>query len=292
MRAAPAPITFDDLRKVVAALPADMKADDGGRVIGAANAVIVNFLGLDWFVAHIRHDTAGPGFLRLDFSSDPRREATVFRVVELAENLLNLQHIKGFDACIAQMRAGAEKIESTCAELDVGRFLYIHDVEFRFVVPQLRKRADYDLEVIYPGGLVIPADTKCKFEATAINPDSVRNSLNKARKQLPPDRPGIIFVKVPRTWIDDPTTGRALIAAGREFFRSSGRVVSVKFYVSVLDTGNGMVLHRHAFRELTNENSRFHGGRNWDLFTDYEVPASWNGMPPKWQRLFFFPKCD
>jgi hypothetical protein len=22
----------------------------------------------------------------------------------------------------------------------------------------------------------------------------------------------------------------------------------------------------------------------------YEVPESWNGMPPKWQRLFFFPK--
>lgn len=194
MSAAVAPITFDDLRRIVAALPAEMKEADGGRVIGAANAVIVHFLGRDWFVAHIRHDTAAPGFLRLDFSSDARREATVFRVVELAENLLNLQQIEGFDACIAQMRAGAEKVESACAELDLGRFLYIHDVEFRFVVPQLKKRSDYDLEVIYPDGLAVPADTKCKFETTAINPDSVRNSLVKARKQLPPDRCGFSFL--------------------------------------------------------------------------------------------------
>jgi hypothetical protein len=285
-----APITFDDLRTVVAGLPAEMKEADGGRVIGAANAVIAHFLGREWFVAHIRHDTAKPGFLRLDFSSDARREATVFRVVEVAENLFNLQHIEGFDACVAQMRAGGEKIESTRAELDVARFLYIHDVEFRFVIPQLKKRADYDLEVIYPDGLAVPADTKCKFEATAINAESLRNSLIKARKQLPPDRPGMIFIKVPRRWIDDASTARALIDTAHEFFRSSGRVVSVKFYVSVLNTINGMVLHQHAFRELTNQTSRFYNGRNWDLFADYEVPASWNGMPPKWQRLFFFPR--
>jgi hypothetical protein len=217
------PITFDDLRRIVAGLPSEMREDDGGRVIGAANAVIAHFLGHDWFLAHIRHDTAQPGFLRLDFSSDARREATVFRVVELAENLLNLQQIDGFEACVAQMRAGAEKIESTCAELDVGRFLYIHDVGFRFVVPQLKKGADYDLDVIYPDGLAVAADTKCKFEATAINPVSLRNSLVKARKQLPPDRPGIIFIKVPRVWIKDREVATALIEMAPSGYRGVTR---------------------------------------------------------------------
>jgi hypothetical protein len=282
-------ITIEDLHNVVATLPLEMKNADGGRVIGVANAVIVHCLGREWFGAHIRHDVPKPGFLRLDFSSDRRREATVFRVVELAENLFNLQHVEGFDACIAQMKAGAEKIESTCAELDFGRLLYIHEVKFRFVVPTMRKGDDYDFEVIYPDGLVVPADAKCKFETTKINPASVRNSLKKARTQLPDDRPGIIFMKVPQSWMTDGKVTAAMVGAVRQFLQNTDRVVSIKFYVSHLDTVNNMVLHRHAFRELTNEQSKFHYGRNWDLFANYYVPPSWNGMPPFWQRLFFFP---
>jgi hypothetical protein len=50
-----------------------------------------------------------------------------------------------------------------------------------------------------------------------------------------------------------------------------------------------MVMHRHSYREITNAASKYHGERKWDLFKDYYVPQSWNGMPPKWQRLFFFP---
>ena len=77
--------------------------------------------------------------------------------------------------------------------------------------------------------------------------------------------------------------------SGRRFFRNTDRIISIKFYVSHLETRDGIVHHRHAYREMTNEASRFYGGQNWDLFTGYVVPVSWNGMPPKWQRLFFFP---
>jgi len=276
-------LSVDNLHAVVARLPAEMRAEPGGRVIGVANAVI-------WFAAHIRHDAPKRGFLNLDFASDRRREASTFRVVELAENLFNLQHIEGFDACIDQMRGGAEKIESTCAELDFGRFLYIHDVGFRFVVPQMLKGGDYDYEVTYPDGCKVAADAKCKFETTAINADSLRNSMKKARGQLPADRAGIIFIKVPQRWIEDPGTFEAMVRTAREFLATTGRVVSIKFYVSHLEIGNGMVRHRHAFKEITNSASRFHGGRNWDLFTNYYVPPSWNGMPPKWQRIFFWPE--
>jgi hypothetical protein len=184
---APRRLNVDDLHKIVSTLPDDMKNHDGGRMIGLANTVIVHFLGREWFEEHIRPDAPKPGFLRMDFSSDHRREATVFRVVELAESLFNLQHIEGFDACVAQMIGGAEKIESTCA------------------------------------------------------------------------------------------------------MRNTDRVVSIKFYVSLLETRDNMVMHRHAYKEITNEASRFHDGRDWDLFKENSVPTSWNGLPPKWQRIFFFP---
>jgi hypothetical protein len=285
---APQRIDVNDLHNVIAKLPREMQDDDGGRIIGVANSVIGHFLGRDWFDAHIRHDVPKPSFLRLDFSSDKRREFTVFRVIELAENLFNLQNVEGFDACIEQMKAAAEKIESSCAELDFGRFLYIHDVGFRFVVPQQRRGNDYDFEVTYPDGLTVPADAKCKFENT--DPESVRNSLIKARKQLPKDRAGMIFVKIPQSWIEEVEVAKALVSVANDFLRHTDRVVSVKFYVSQLEAINNRILHRHGLREVTNVNSRHHAGRNWDLFTNYYVPPSWNGMPPKWQRIFFFPK--
>jgi len=267
-----------------------MRTEPGGRVIGVANAVIAHFLGRDWFAAHVRHDARRRGFLNLDFASDRRREASTFRVVELAESLFNLQHVEGFDACIGQMRGGAEKIESTCAELDFGRFLYIHEINFRFVVPRIMKGADYDFDVLYPDGLKVAADAKCKFETTAISPYSLHNSMKKARGQLPADQTGIIFIKVPQQWIEESATLKAMVGTARQFFATTDRVVSVKFYVSHLKIGNGMVMHRHALRELTNEASRFHAGRNRDLFANYYVPPSWNGMPPKWQRIFFWPE--
>ena len=121
---------------------------------------------------------------------------------------------------------------------------------------------------------------------------SISNTLEKGRKQLPADRPGAIFLKVPQSWVADTAIAAEMVQRGPAFFRNTDRIISVKFYVSHLMIGDGMIMHRHAVREITNERSKFNDGRNWDLFTDHPVPLSWNGMPPKWQRLFFFPKSQ
>jgi hypothetical protein len=71
-------------------------------------------------------------------------------------------------------RVGAsERCAQQHQKLDFGRLLHVHEVKFRFVVPTMRKGDDYDFEVIYPDGLAVPADAKCKFETTKINPGSV-----------------------------------------------------------------------------------------------------------------------
>jgi hypothetical protein len=288
----PKRLTVDDLHRIVRTFPEEIQNADGGRTVVLAQSIIAHFFGRDWFTAHIRPDAPKPGFLNYDFSSDQRREATSFRVVELAESLFNLQNIPGFDDTIAQMKGGGDKIEATCAELDFGRFLYIHDVAFRFNVPSMKKGADYDVELIYRDGLAVPADAKCKLESTDIDPRSISKTLEKGRKQLPADRPGAIFLKVPQSWVADTAIAAEMVSEGQRFFRNTDRSISVKFYVSHLMIGDGMIMHRHAVREITNERSKFNDGRNWDLFTDHPVPSSWNGMPPKWQRLFFFPKSQ
>jgi hypothetical protein len=82
----------------------------------------------------------------------------------------------------------------------------------------------------------------------------------------------------------------ALMDITRNFFRQTGRVVSIKYYMSDLVDRNGMLAHTHSFKELSNPNNRFDPQRNWDMFAEPFETTSWNGMPPKWKLLLFFPK--
>jgi len=145
----------------------------------------------------------------------------------------------------------------------------------------MKKGTDYDVEVFYTDGFAEPADAKCKFETTEINPQSILISLEKARKQLPDDLAGIIFMKVPQSWVADVGLAVQMVDIGLKFMRDTDRIVSIKFYVSLLETRDNMVIHRHAYKEITNEASRFHEERNWDLFQENSVPTGWNGTPPK-----------
>lgn len=285
----PARISPEQLQRTIQSLPSEIREDWGRVTFTLAMSILRHFLGVSWVETHVLHTTGTTGFVRLDFSSDERRETQSFRVVELAESIFNLQHVEGFDSCLARMRTGdSDQIEATYAELDVARFLYIHDADFRFVEAKGTKRHDYDFEITYPGGLKVCADAKCKLESTEIRSETIKNTLNDTRrKQLPPDRPGIIFVKVPQRWLDVPTMGRALQDVGEEFLRGTGRVVSVKFYVSVLTLLDQRLLHVHRYKEISNPRNRFDSQKNWDIFKDYRVPESWNGMPPKWHRIFF-----
>ena len=119
-------------------------------------------------------ETAKPNFLRIDEFDQTRLDLTALRVIDLAEVLYNLQYVPGFDDCIAKMRNG--DIEGTYAELDLGRMLYLNQVQFRYVVPQKVKGADYDVEVEYPDGVIACAEAKCSIESTELCANTIRNS--------------------------------------------------------------------------------------------------------------------
>ena len=93
------------------------------------------------------------GFLRIDYTPGPKGEKKTSRMLDFAENLFNLQHVEGFDDRVTQMRSGS--IEATFAEFDFGRFLYIHDIDFKFVMPSGVAGKDYDYRIRYqtPRGL-------------------------------------------------------------------------------------------------------------------------------------------
>ena len=136
--------------------------------------------------------------------------------------------------------------------------------------------------------MVACADAKCASETTELKAKAIFNKLEKARKQLPADQPGIIFVKMPPRWMAAPEFVSTTVEQAHALFAQTERIVSVKFYVAPTTIEGGYVTQQHAYKELSNPKTRF-GFRDWTLFRHFDLPSEAGGMPPHWQRILMFP---
>jgi hypothetical protein len=192
----PIRITLQMLHDTVAKFPPQIKQTTANQSFYLAVAILKHFFSEEWVYRYF----GNTGYLQIDESGDPTKmDASGLRIIDLAEVIYNLQVVSGFDSCTARMRDG--DIEGTAAELDLGRMLFLNQVPFRYVVPQGIKGKDYDAEILFSDGVVACADAKCALENTELKAKAIFNKLEKARKQLPADQPGIIFVKMPPRWM-------------------------------------------------------------------------------------------
>jgi hypothetical protein len=260
-----------------------------------SKAIIQKFVGSDWIDQHI--DRARSGYLR--FRDDPpqAREQHYMRTIVLAEMLYNLQKIKNFDCCLHELVAG--QVEGAYAALEIGRMLATSvtdkGMRFQFVKPSRRRGWSYDLSITFSDGIRVCAETKCKLEETAITLKTITESLKIANKQLPKTRPGFIFVKVPRFWLDDEKFSRGMIDVAEKFLRRTSRVVSVKYYTASITYSRNIfgeqVGEVIAYREHSNPDHRFKRlkARNWNMFPENPSPLppatiNYSGLGPNWQR--------
>jgi hypothetical protein len=86
-----------------------------------------------------------------------------------------------------------------------------------------------------------------------------------------------------------PNFEEATIAIARDFLRTTKRVVSIKYYTSPLYFESGMIKIQHVFKEISNPATDFGNFQNWDIFRKFDLPPEFNGMPPWWQRILFYP---
>jgi hypothetical protein len=279
----PIRITLQILHDTLAAVPPSVRENKATDSFLLASAILKHYFSLEWLEANLNN----PGFLQIIETDQNSKDLSALRMIDLAEVIYNLQHVPGFDDCIARMEAG--HIEDTFAELDLGRMLFLNSVPFRYVVPQGVKGKDYDVEVMYPDGTIACADAKCALEKSDLRAKSIANKLEKARKQLPADRPGIIFVKTPPKWLEQSDFISMIVNESKALFARSQRIVSVKFYTSPNSVGGGYIKQEHAFKELSNPVTRSGASRNWNLFRRFDLPPGANGMPTHWQRVLFFP---
>lgn len=258
------------------------------------HSIVKHYLGDRWIEKNLSPET-GRGFMRLLVDGSPEAEKKSARMWDLGELLINLQDVNGFERLIERMKT--EESESSLAELHVGRILYVNEVNFRFVEASgLPDGDNFDLEITYADGTVVCGETKCKTETTQISKDTIKLALKKARGQLPPDKPGIIFIKFPQTWFEggqQPSAERMMIYTAAEFFSEphrNTRVVSAVFYGEPFSWDKGIIKQGHYYKEVPNLMNKFDTDRDWSLL-HYKPPDTdhWNKLPEKWIRLVNFP---
>lgn len=204
-----------------------------------------------------------------------------FRVIDLAEMIINCQEMKGFNSRIAQLRTG--DIETTRAEFETATLLAIFGIDAKFVEPSLRRGRDYDFEILGQNGVWFPSDTKCKVTGITAARSTVYNTLKGARTQFPADRPAIIFLRIPPEWnfsksqIDTQTE---INSGVRKFLGKTGRVAAVITHTrAVFPISEERQTASYCIEEFHNSQCRFPLPANWKLFSSTPpVSLRWKSL--------------
>jgi hypothetical protein len=190
----------------------------------------------------------GREYMRTDSVANVERFRHVSRLLFLAELLFNLQSVEGFEKIIEDIKQG--HLKSRLEELECASHLYIAAVAFRFIEPSVAQRQkNPDLAIILPEGGLIYCEVEGKGEGTLLDVKTLLNTLDHARKQLPSNQAGIIFLKIPEAWVQTPEIRTTVESALQQFFRNTNRVVSVMFrweqtFASPDGSGGILLLHR------------------------------------------------
>jgi hypothetical protein len=269
-------LTPSDVQKALATLISDLRIAQPNythhdRCYMTGLMLLRNFVGPEWMEKHVTGKTAPTVFFKNDWATEERRNTHKVRVIHLAEFLINLQFVPNFRELLIRLKGGS--IEPTFAELEVGKLLLLNRVPFRFVKTTGKKGADYDLELNL-NGIIVCADTKCKLETTSRGIDTVLASLKTARGQLPDDKPGMVFVKVPQSWNPDGTDDghrkdmkeiANAFFVGRGAYKGTKHVVAVNFYFSLALEFPAGTIPVLLCQDFVNENHRHSKDVNWNI---------------------------
>lgn len=256
--------------------------------LALAMNILGMFFGQEWALRNFAVSPKRGRFLPLEFRDDVEVNNLISRTIQLAEMIFNFQRVAGVDDVLDQIRDGM--IESGFAELEAGVALHRHGVAFRFVEAQGRRGKDYDIEYFHFNGRVCCADAKAKLEINEFSPKSIMSSLVAARKKnLPPDKPGTVIVKVPVKWLEAPDFFSDFNDTVLEFFRNTSRVVSVIGMTTPIAEYQGHAVSGHRIEEIVNPRHKFDRMLDWRLINRFPEPlpnhACWSSLYSLFGRL-------
>lgn len=196
------------------------------QAMSMAQEVVLLTLGPDFWRKHCV-GKAGPdsSFLRPRDEIEDDRYEFQDRVIRFGDMLFSLKNCDGFEAFLKPLRTN--DLESVFFELWTANAFFRSGYTVRFVECSGEKGADYDLSALINGSNVaVEAKTRRLGENSAI--PKVRDNLERARNQLPPQGPGVIVLSIPHQWF---LAHRDLVAAEiQAFLRNTARVNHVLIF--------------------------------------------------------------
>lgn len=248
------------------------------RAFDLAIHILLHFLGQEW----VRKERESKEGLLSDskLGSPSKKESweSTGKPIRLAELLLNLQDVVGFEEVVNNLRKG--DLESYFAELESAGMLLAAGFRFGFVKPVGQRGKDYDIVVTLEDGSTVPLEVESKAIATTLSEKTISNTIEHARQQLPSDKPGFILIRIPDGWSDQAEFNQIMKSGVFQGIKQSGRIVGVlvwwKEYVS-FDGGLVRTISRHL-------NFLNPGSRNKPEYIRNIADLTWN-KAGKWDYL-------
>ncbi|MCE9544078.1 MAG: hypothetical protein K8T25_00920 [Planctomycetia bacterium] len=216
---------------------------------GLCTEVIRYFLGNEWTFNVIHGLTIRDSFpdskkfLWEDDKDNPNASCqSAERVLNLAECLYNFRDTPGMKYRLSQMML--DDLESAVGEMDCARLMAAPHLQFNFIVPVGKMGSDYEAEFVVPSGALVYCEIKTKKQKTQPRAQAAWATLDRARKQLPKGKPGVIFLSLPQSWVTNPCIGDELGKAIEKLFRQSARVVAVKLKFELWPKNIGLIFFK------------------------------------------------
>src|SRR4051812_5663528 len=159
------------------------------KKLAGAMGILGWYFGPDWPADRLLKRTGKDGsFIHPPIVNPQDEFKRQARIGDLAEHLVNLQEVEGFESCLKEICRGS--LETGLAKLIPAGMMRRRDIPFRFVVPSQQLGKDYDAEALI-GATMVPVEMKTKIEGTAPTAEGVANRLKVARGQFPSDTPNL-----------------------------------------------------------------------------------------------------
>ncbi|MFC5265878.1 hypothetical protein ACFPJ1_27510 [Kribbella qitaiheensis] len=198
-----------------------MGASRGEVASVLASEVIEAIFGEDWVASNLAEAKA-----YATQSNDPEvKRAFLHEEMQLGRYLFDLQPYDFFPDLIAGLRNRHNELRGAMFEAEVVWLLKYIPLQSAIRIPTGIKTNDYDIGVPF-GDDEWPIEVKAK-EDIAFTPKTLKQTLETARRQLPPGGVGTIFVRIPRTWGDLAAYGDDAETVISDALRSSSRVHAV-----------------------------------------------------------------
>lgn len=195
-----------------------------GQWYAISSEILLTTFGPDWWKKNYVDDSNNNFFLSKREASTENRFKHQDRVIYLGHLVYSLRNCEGVDYYFESLKT--KDLKSCYWELRVANVFLNSEYKVKFVKESGEKKSDFDF-VVQKENYIFYVEAKSRDNFNPKNENTLRNTLNEARKQLPKQANGIIYISIPLEWIHMENAEDKISTVIRKFLHETRRVCYV-----------------------------------------------------------------